>query len=277
MSAPHLTGQARQIGPAARRWAEALAEWAIPDDILAAAPVSPWEFSPALFTRVAERAVRGERAGPAETRAREALGDGGSVLDVGVGGGAASLPLVPPANLLTGVDESGPLLAAFAAAAEGIGVAHRTVEGSWPAVAGEVEPADVVVCHHVLYNVADLVPFVVALTGHARRRVVVEITAEHPLVTSNGLWQAIHGIERPSTPTVADALAVLAELGLDTEHEATVRLPRGPLMNRDEEISFARRRLCVGPERDAEIAALLPPGSQTVPRPVVAVWWDGTA
>lgn len=278
MTSPDMTEYRRaRTGPAARRWAEALAAWAIPDDILAGAPASPWEFSPSLFARVAEKALGGERCGPSEARALEALPPGGSVLDVGVGGGAASLPLVPPAALLVGVDQSGPLLAAFGAAAEKVGVAHREVEGSWPAVAAAVEPADVVVCHHVLYNIADLVPFVVALTMHARRRVVVEMSAEHPWAGSNPLWKAIHGIDRPTTPTAADALGVLTELGLDVGHEEILRQPRGPLLDRHEEVAHARRRLCVGPERDADIAALLPPDSQTAPRRIAVFWWDGVA
>ena len=90
------------------------------------------------------------------------------MLDVGVGGGAASLPLAPPAALLVGVDQSEGMLATFADACERRRVAHREVQGSWPDVAGQVEPADVVVCHHVLYNVADVVPFVEALSEHAR-------------------------------------------------------------------------------------------------------------
>ena len=43
-------------------------------------------------------------------------------------------------------------------------------------------------CHNVLYNVPDLAPFVVALTMHARRLVVAEVTGEHPLVSLNPLW-----------------------------------------------------------------------------------------
>ena len=44
----------------------------------------------------------------------------------------------------------------------------------WPDVASQAPPADVVVSSHVLYNVPDIGPFLVALHEHARRRVVVE-------------------------------------------------------------------------------------------------------
>ena len=214
--------------------------------------------------------------GPSAQRALEVLPEGGSLLDVGVGGGAASLPLVPPATSIVGVDEGEELLAAFRDAADRVGVAHRQVQGTWPAVASEVEPADVVVCHHVFYNVADLGPFAAALTDHARRRVVVELSGDHPTSNFNPLWKAIHGLERPTSPTADDAVAVLEELGLAVQREDSER-PWGIDLDRAEQIAMARRRLCVGPERDAEIDALLgQPGEQPARR-VVTLWWAGAA
>lgn len=250
--------------------------WAIPPEILDAAPESPWGCPPGLFARAAERAVDAQAAAPTPSlrRAREALGAGGSVLDVGAGGGAASLPLCPPATAVTAVDQSPQMLARFAELAERQGVRHREVEGLWPDVAGEVGPADVVVCNHVLYNVGDLVPFVTALTDHARARVVVEITAVHPQALLNPLWEHFHGVRRPSRPTAGDAIAVLRDLGLEVGIEEF----DGPLRwhdnHHDERVAFTRRRLCLPPERDAEVAALLPPPAAL---PHVALWWAGQA
>jgi len=45
---------------------------------------------------------------------------------------------------------------------------------------------------------------------------------------------------------------------------------------RDERIAFARRRLCVGPERDAEIGAYLDQTGE-LGRKLVTLWWDTTA
>jgi hypothetical protein len=264
-------------GPAAARWRDALAGWAVPEDILAAAPEPPWGFSPALFASRAEHALAERPDTPSRHRALEALPDGGTVLDVGVGGGAGCLPLVPPAGVLVGVDESAGMLAAFAAAAERLGVAHREVEGSWPASAAEAGVADVVVCHHVFYNVADLAPFAAALTAAARRRVVVELSDAHPTSNLNPLWRALHGIERPTSPTAEDAVAVLEEMGVRVRHEAFVRpwLPFGA--DRADVVAMVRRRLCVGPDRDAEIDALLGAEDEGPVRRTVAIWWDGTA
>jgi SAM-dependent methyltransferase len=269
------------VPDSARRWREDLESWAIPPEILAAAPETPWGCPTGLFARAAEEATAAregrhrEPPSPSRRRALEALPDGGSVLDVGAGGGAASLPLCPPAAAVTAVDQSPAMLAAFAELAARLGVEHREVEGLWPAVAAEVGPADVVVCHHVLYNVGDLVPFALALTDHARERVVVEITADHPQATLNPLWERFHGNVRPTRPTAADALAVLGDLGLDVGVEEFDAPPRwGHSHDRAELVAFTRRRLCLPPERDPDVDAVLP---DATPRPTVTMWWPGRA
>ena len=264
------------IPESARRWREDLDSWAIPPEILRAAPESPWGCPPGLFARTAEEALAARAAEPTPSRRRalEALPEGGSVLDVGSGGGAASLPLCPPAAEVTAVDQTAGMLEAFAKLAERQGIGHREVEGLWPDMAGEVGPADVVVCHHVLYNVGDLVPFVAALTDHARRRVVVEITAEHPQASLNPLWQHFHGLSRPTRPTADDAAAVVRDLGLDVAVERWDAPPRWHEGHRDEIVPFFRRRLCLPRERDAEVAAMLPPFR---PGRHVTLWWSGAA
>lgn len=263
------------MAAAADRWRQALGGWAITQEILEAAPAAPWHFSPALFAQRAEQALV-EAPGPSRRRALEALPDGGTVLDVGVGGGAASLPLAPPAGLLVGVDEGEGMLEAFASVAARRGVGSQTVAGRWPDVAREVTVADVVVCHHVVYNVADLVSFLDALTGHARHRVVLEMTGEHPTSNLNPLWRTIHGLERPTSPTAEDAIAVLAEMGLDVGVEESVR-DWGHMGERAEMVAMVRRRLCVGPERDDLIEAHLQAEAEGPPRRIVSLWWDGRA
>jgi SAM-dependent methyltransferase len=265
------------IPESARRWREDLDSWAIPPEILAAAPESPWGCPTGLFAQAAEEALAAPPAEqfPSQRRALEVLPDGGSILDVGAGGGAASLPLCPPGASVTAVDQSAGMLATFAKLAEQQGVAHTVVEGLWPDVAGQVGPADVVVCHHVLYNVGDLVPFVAALTDRARRRVVVEITASHPQSLLNPLWEHFHGVVRPTRPTAEDAATVLRDLGLHIDIEEFARPLRWANADRREHVAFARRRLCLPAERDDEVDAVLD-GSPCL-RPHVTLWWPGSA
>lgn len=269
---------------ATERWARDLAAWAIPPEILAAAPESPWGFPTQVFARRADATPAIPT--PSTQRALEALLEVGSVLDVGCGAGAASLPLAAQADRLIGVDSSRALLGAFRERAERAGTRVVTIEGVWPEVADQTESADVVVCHHVAYNVPDLAPFVLRLTDHARRRVVMELTARHPMSVLNDLWLHFHGLVRPVTPTADDAIEVLREVGIaprSTRWESPAQGWSGPSAQ-DDLVAWVRRRLCLPPERDAEIRAVMGPpvahqhgGVSLPPRPVVTVWWDGTA
>jgi 2-polyprenyl-3-methyl-5-hydroxy-6-metoxy-1,4-benzoquinol methylase len=256
------------------RWRQALQDTAVPQAILDAAPDPEPTLEPERFRwKPEEDALQPVR--PSRRRALEALPEGGSVLDVGVGGGASSLGLVPKAGLIVGVDPMEGMLDSFLASAREAGVAARAVLGRWPDVAGEVEPADVVVCHHAMYRMAEIEDFVTALTDHARRRVVVELSAYSPLANLNPLWGAIHGVKRPDWLVADEAQAVLAAIGLAVEREDMVLPPRRQEVT-PELVAFARRRLYVGPERDAEIEEFLRAREPQEHR-VVAMWWPGAA
>ena len=257
----------------ARRWRAALRAWAVPPEILAQAPASPWVHPPRLFALGAGDVPADA---PSHRVAREALGTGGSVLDVGCGGGRSSLPLAPAASSVTGVDEHEPMLVGFAAAFERAGVSHREVLGRWPDVAGDVAAADVVVCHHVVYNVEAIDPFVRALTEHARRLVVVELPEHHPMSAFAPLWRHFWGLDLPGEPSADLFVDVVRSLGVAVAVERSVRPPRKPAQRDAGYVEFVRRRLCLGPERDDEIAARL---ALPDPRPneaTVTVSWPGT-
>jgi len=255
---------------AGRRWASELDAWAIPEEIQKAAPEPPWGFPVGLWRhRAAETTVDT----PSRRPALQALPEGGSVLDVGCGAGAAAFALVPPAELVVGFDQSPKMLAAFAERAEELGVAHSEFRGTWPDDAGRVPEADVVVCHHVFYNAPRLAEFAHALDAHARRRVVVELTGVHPMTAFNHIWTHLHGIGRPEGPTAALALAVLRAAGIDAQMETWLRNPR-PIHDRAEFVAFVRRRMCVGADRDPEIDELLGEERSAGTRAVATIWWD---
>jgi SAM-dependent methyltransferase len=258
-------------GRAADRWARELAAWGIPQEILDRAPQSPWIHPVALF-------VAGDREPdtPSHARAREALPAGGSVLDVGCGGGRAALAVAPPAVLLVGVDHQQEMLDAFAAAADRRGLAHRELFGTWPDVADAAPVADVVVCHHVAYNVAALGPFALELTGRARRRVVLELPGRHPLARMAPLWQRFWQLERPAGPTADDAAQVLREAGLDvrTADWDDPAPPREAALDPAEQVRLTRIRLCLPAERDPDVAAALAALGPAGPRRLTTIWWD---
>jgi SAM-dependent methyltransferase len=267
------------------RWRDELAAWAIPGHITAAASESPWVLPRQVFARRADRLVA-EPAGPSYEHAWEALAPAGTVLDVGSGAGAASLPLAPRTSKVTAVDSDAEMLALLTERAAAIGLAADTVTGRWPDVAPKVPVADVVTCHHVLYNAPDLGPFVEALTSHAQRRVVAETAARHPLTSLNPLWLRFHGLVRPERPTAADLLEILDAMGLQPRHTEWNRPAQADYRSFAELVDVTRRRLCLPPQRAGEVEAALlglgmapeqPGDLGSSGRDVVTIWWEGAA
>ncbi len=267
------------------RWRAELAAWAIPDHIAAAVTDSPWVLPRTVFARRADR-LTAAPSGPSFERAWAALDPPGSVLDVGAGAGAACLPLLPRCTGLTAVDTEPDMLSLLADRAAGSGVETRLVAGRWPNVADDAGIADVVTCHHVTYNVPDIEPFLAALTAAARRSVVLEMTAAHPLAVLNPLWVRFHSLVRPEGPTADDLLAILAAMGVRAESRRWQRPGGGDYESFAELTDVTRRRLCLPPERAGEVAVALadlgvdsarPADLGSSGRDVVTIWWDGCA
>lgn len=256
---------------AAEQWRDDLATWAIPREILDAAPEDPWIHPVEMFTVVGE-----VPDSPSHARAREALPESGSVLDVGCGGGRASLALLPRAGVVTGVDSSERMLAQYAAAADERGVAHAEMLGTWPEAVDGVPAADVVVCHHVVYNVPELPAFLRALGDRAVHRVVLELPVTHPLTHMNGLWEHFWGLQRPTRPTAEDCLAVAREAGIDAQLDVWDDEPfeaRSPLTV-EQRMHHLRVRLCLPAEREPEVAAFVRAQGVPARRRTATLWWD---
>jgi SAM-dependent methyltransferase len=267
------------------RWRDDLAAWAIPEHITRAVTESPWVLPRQVFARRADR-LRHAPAGPSYERECAALDPPGTVLDVGAGAGAASLPLVPQATALAAVDADPVMLELLAERARAASRPATLIPGCWPDVAPVTPAADLVTCHHVLYNAPGLAPFIEALTGHARRQVVVEMTAAHPLAALNPLWLHFHGLHRPAGPTAADVLAILGAMGLQAGHTEWNRPGEADYPTMRELVDVTRRRLCLPPERAGEVEAALRErglcGDQHADlgssgQAVVTIWWEGAA
>lgn len=244
-----------QLDDLAEEWRSALESWAIPPAILDAAPVSPWIHPPKMFRMADDDGVVPDTA--SFHQARAALEGRGSVLDIGCGGGRSSLPLGPLITRVTGVDESEAMLTQFRAAAAARSIECITVLGRWPDVSTVAGRADLVVCHHVAYNVADIVPFLQALTDHADRRVVMELTAYHPQSSLNALWLRFWGLARPVQPTYELLVEIVRAMGFDPVVETAARAPRRGALDRPELVAFMRQRLCLTSDRDPDIDSAL--------------------
>jgi SAM-dependent methyltransferase len=255
-----------------RRWARKLADWTIPDWVIASAPESPYFFDPAVFKAAADNALALIQDTPSDAVARQAVPSAGSVLDVGVGAGAASLRLDP--GHIVGVDPSGELLAAFAERAAQRDVAVTLLEGSWPGVASQAAVVDVAVCHHVVYNVRDLAAFADALSSHARHRVVVEATTVHPMAWMTPYWQALYGLNQPDEPTIENAIEVLEALGLRLHQHRWQRPYQMIGETGPDQLARVARRLCLPPSRFDELRQILAATPPPLERQVTTIWWD---
>jgi SAM-dependent methyltransferase len=249
-------------------WANALAQWAIPQEILAGAQTSPWIHPPALFQIPDEINETISRR-----RALEALPASGSVLDIGCGGGIATFALAPPAAHVIGVDHQSEMLEMFAQNAKNHYATCEVYEGLWPEIAEKVPRADVVVCHHVVYNVADIGPFLQELDFHAKLRVVIEMPTQHPLTNMSSAWKHFWNLDRPMQPTSVDLMEVLKEIGIDAQiHHWT-----GPVRDRidtEQESEFMRIRLCLPPERLSEVREYVIEHPLPRAREIATIWWD---
>lgn len=256
------------LNNAAQKWAKDLAEWAIPESIISQAPESPWIHPPAMFTLPTEIPDS-----PSHQRAREAMPSNGSVLDIGCGGGIAAFAIAPPARTLIGVDHQDEMLKMFAESANTKGFEHQVVLGDWPEVSPQTPKADVVTCHHVAYNVAQIEPFLKALDSHATKRVVIELPQHHPLSTMRDSWKHFWNLDRPVNPTPQDLIEVLAEMGIT----ANLELWQGPKLrplNIEDDVRFLRIRLCLDSSRDQEIRQFLEAQKPIESRALATIWWD---
>lgn len=265
-------------------WRAYLESWALPETLLDAVEESPYRWPADLFERTRALDVEQGRDSPTVALVDDILGEGGSALDVGAGTGRLSIPLAALGHRVTAVERDEDMARALGAGADREKVEVTRIVGSWPQVAGNAHLHDVALSAHVVYDVAAIGPFIDAMHRGARRAVVIEMTPRHPWTGLSPYYRALHGIDRPSRPTVDDFAAVVEEVtGAVPERRWWIETPSLRFADMQELLAFYRRRLLVPPERSIEAAALLEPDVHQLDdgwlvlgdpeREVVAVWW----
>ena len=249
-------------------WRKKLESWAIPSEIIDQAPENPWIHPTVLFQvpQIIELT-------PSHSRALEALPDNGSILDIGCGGGIAAFAMGKKVGRVIGVDHQSEMLSMFSANAKARCLESSVHEGFWPAIEIDVESADVVTAHHVVYNVQDIVPFLEAMNSHARKRVVIEMPQHHPLSNLSGAWKHFWNLERPNKPIPKDLLNVLNEMGIAARLELWSGYTHSDL-NLDQTVRFTRIRLCLPVSRENEVRDFLIANPQSEKRELATIWWD---
>jgi len=245
-----------------------LTQWAIPQEILDQSAEDPWIHPPALF-----QIPQNIEDSISHQRAREVMPAGGTILDVGCGGGIAAFALTPLAGHVIGVDHQPEMLTMFSENARARGVTSEVFEGFWPALSTQIPTADVATAHHVVYNVPNIEDFLVAINSHAKLRVVLEMPQHHPLANASVLWKHFWNLNRPVNPTPTDLMRVLSELGFDAQLE----LWNGP-MRQESDLAqlahYSRIRLCLPADREDEVLDFLTTQPRELTRSLATIWWD---
>lgn len=135
-----------------------------------------------------------------------------TILDVGAGAGRYTVPLARLARRVVAVEPSPAMLGHLGARIAAAGVDNVAVVGAaWPDA--EVEPADVVLCSHVVYGVREIAPFMRALDAHTRRICLIAIRVnQHPGIAE--LSAALKGEAHLRQPELIDLYPLLADLGI---------------------------------------------------------------
>ena len=169
-----------------------------------------------------------------------------TLLDVGAGGGRLALPLALSCRSVSAVEPSPSMCAVLRETAEEYGIENVSIiESGW--LEASVEPADVILCSHVVYVIEDIGTFVRKLNSHARRLVMCVLFRSPPQAQIYGLWEQVHGELRHPLPCLPQFLPVLEELGIRaTVTELEGQGPRG-FHSLEEARQMIPRRLYVAP------------------------------
>ncbi|MDP9238892.1 MAG: class I SAM-dependent methyltransferase [Chloroflexota bacterium] len=187
-------------------------------------------------------------------RVRAATSRRSTVLDVGAGTGRHTLALAPHVSRVVAIDPSPAMLGLLAEDVEAQGLRNVDVmHAEW--LAADVEPADVAICSHVLYPIADVMPFVRKLEASARERVFVYLRTD-PLPTDLGLWKEFYGIPLQRQPVHMDLINVLAHAGIFADVEVVEHRFTWTFADLDEAQQQVRNSLCLA-EDDAAANAKL--------------------
>jgi SAM-dependent methyltransferase len=181
-----------------------------------------------------------------------------TLLDVGGGAGRFALPLALRCRHVTVVEPSGSMLQGLREGMQEAGIKNITsVQATWEEAT--VEPADVALCAHVVYGVADIEPFIRKLEAHARQKVLLLAFMDSPIARFSPFWKPVHGEERVDLPGLPELVNVLWEMDICPDVEMLESASPRAFESRESALEQLRARLYVKPdtERDRRLQSAM--------------------
>ena len=207
------------------------------------------------FWRTRASAFRSETRDASRTprfgRVLDIAGPDTTVLDVGAGGGRLALPLALRCPHVTAVEPSPSMVEQLCEGADEAGISNLSVvQANWEDA--EVEPADLVICSHVVYGVVEIDQFVRKLDAHARGEVAVFAFMESPPSRFASFWRAVYGEERLNMPALPELLQVLWQLDIYPNVEMLPADARSAFGSREDAVRQVASFLWVVPGSEEE-------------------------
>ncbi len=184
--------------------------------------------------------------------------DCATALDVGGGAGRLALPLALQCRHVTIVEPSASMIAHLRQSAADAAITNYSViQATWQDAA--ISPADLVLCAHVLYGVADLAPFIRKLEANANALVAILSFVQSPMTRISAFWQPVHGEPRIDMPALPELVAALWEMGIYPDIRMLAPIPPDRFETRDVALTQLRNRLYVKPNtpQDARLQAAM--------------------
>ncbi len=111
--------------------------------------------------------------------------------------------------------------------------------------AAEVEPADIVLSAHVIYNTVDIQPFVTKLAQHARRKVMMPTHMRPPMSRFDPFWPWVYGEDKAPMPGAAEFLHVLWDMDIYPQLDMFPPTPVRAFRTWNKALETLRQRLFV--------------------------------
>lgn len=170
----------------------------------------------------------------------QALGDRGTLLDVGAGAGRYAIPLARVARRVTAVEPSRGMRSYLEAAVSRAGLTNvAVVPSTWEEA--KVDPHDVVLASNVVYPIAEIVPFLEKLDRHSRRGCYIAVRVDEMAAELAPLWKELWGDAPPREPGFLDLYNLLFSMGIRPHAQLTGRPRAFPTL--EDAVAFAREQM----------------------------------